>query len=220
MDSARGECARWREACSARLDGEPLGVDEQLLDAHLGACADCRGFIAEAGRLHRATRLAPAEPVPDLTGAILEQAAHRRGGIRRWTDLGMVLRWVLVVIAAVEMGLAAPGFLGRWHTGGELGTWGIAAAIGFLSVAAKPSRAPAVLPMLAAAAGLTMVVSARHIADGAAIFTGELPHLVLLVGVVVLAMLWRHEARGGEPGPQHAADIDTTTGRVRTRRAA
>lgn len=40
------KCEDARAAISARLDGEPLGIDPCALDAHLAVCADCR---SEAG---------------------------------------------------------------------------------------------------------------------------------------------------------------------------
>jgi predicted anti-sigma-YlaC factor YlaD len=133
-----------------------------------------------------------------------------------------VLRWVLVVIAAVEMGVSSPEFLSRWHTGGELGTWGIATGIGFLSVAARPQRAGGMFPMLACAAALTTYVSTRDVADGATFMSREWPHGLLLCGVAVLALIWRCTPELG-PGPRRFVELGATgsaTGRGRFRRAA
>lgn len=211
------ECERWRDALSARLDGEDLGVDPGLLDAHVAGCAACRQHEAALFALHRGLRLRAADPVPDLTGSILAAAAADR---RPQLGLTLVLRCVLVVIAAVEMGLASPDLLGRWHTGSELGTWGIAVAIGFLSVALRPSRAGALVPMLGAAGVLTAVVTTRHLMDGAAQLSQEWPHGLMLAGVLVIVAIWRREAAEGRPGPLPALTVDADGKTVRVRRAA
>jgi len=204
-------CQNWRDALSARVDGEPLGLDEALLDAHVAGCADCRQYAASLARLHRMVRVAPADVVPDRTEEILAAVTGRR--LPR-VGVVLVLRWVLVLIAATEMGMSMPEFLSRWHTGGELGTWGIATAIGFLSVAARPQRAAGMFPMLACAAALTTYVSTRDVADGATFMSREWPHGLLLSGVVVLALIWRHTPES-EPGPRRSAEVDAT-GTVRT----
>jgi predicted anti-sigma-YlaC factor YlaD len=211
-------CQTWREALSARVDGEPLGLDPALLDAHLAGCPGCREYAAGLHRLHRMVRVSAADLVPDRTEEILAAAAHRR-----WSRPGpvLLLRWLLVLIAAAEMGMSAPEFLSRWHTGGELGTWGIATAIGFLSVAARPQRAAGMFPMLACAALLTTYVSTRDVADGATFLSREWPHGLLLSGVAVLALIWRLTPESTAPGPRHAGELDATgVARGRFRRAA
>jgi len=207
------ECEHWHAALSARLDGEALDLDAELLESHLAVCSGCRDHAVALTHLHRSLRLRCADPVPDLTGAILAaMAADRTPRL----DPTMILRWVLVVIAAVEAGLATPGLLGRWHTGSELGTWGIAMAIGFLSVALKPARAAALLPMLACAGGLTLFVTTRHLIDGVALLSNEWPHGFLLAGVAVLAVI-RHREGAGDTGPQPEPAVDTAGNRIRIR---
>ena len=66
-------CHRFREALSARLDGEELGLDEALLRAHLHRCSDCREWEVEASHLDRLVRLSSLPQVPDQTQAILDQ---------------------------------------------------------------------------------------------------------------------------------------------------
>jgi predicted anti-sigma-YlaC factor YlaD len=211
-------CEPWREAISAQCDGEPLGVDEALLTAHLGGCDPCRDFRARADRMHRSMRLRPADPVPDRTAAILAAAAADRGRFPR-LDPTTALRWVLVVIAAAETGLSASEVLSRWHTSGELGTWGIAASIGFLSVAARPARAGAMLPMLICASVLTAFVSSRDIRAGATRIAWEWPHGLLIAGVAVLAMLWWRE-RSEPPRRSVRFARDGASRRSGVRRAA
>lgn len=211
-------CETWREALSARLDGEHSDVSAGALDAHVEGCVDCAAFALRLDRLHRATRVAPAVEVPDLTEEILAAAAAAGPG-RRF-DLTLVLRWLLVVVAAIEIGMASPEILGRWHTGGELGTWAVASAVGFLSVALKPRRAGAVLPMLVCATVFTVFVSLRDITDGRTNFSQEWSHLLLVVGALVLTAMWRTERETEEPGPDVVVDSDRGAVPLRGRRAA
>lgn len=214
------DCERWRDALSARLDGEPLGVDEALLDAHLSTCLACCDHAKALEGLHRGLRLRAADQVPDLTDLILTAAAADRHRLR--VDRKVVvllLRWVLVGIAAFEIGLASPELIGRWHTGSELGTWSIAVGIGFLSVAMKPARASALVPMLGWAGALTAVVTSRHLLDGAAKLSDEWPHGLVLAGVVVLVAISRLE-RADHPGPRAGETLDADGRPVRYRRAA
>jgi predicted anti-sigma-YlaC factor YlaD len=189
-------CEQWREALSARADGEAPGVDEFLLDRHLAGCTGCRSFADGLSRLHARTRVRSAGAVPDLTDAILAALAAQRPR-RAWPAL--VLRWALVAIAALEIGLAAPELLGRWHTGGELGTWEVASGVGFLSVAARPRWASQMLPMLSAATLLTVFVISHDIAIGTVVLSAEWPHALLLIGVAALTVIARLNRIQGPP---------------------
>jgi predicted anti-sigma-YlaC factor YlaD len=211
-------CETWREALSAGLDGERSDVSAEALDAHLDQCAECSAFSVRLDRLHRATRVAPAVDVPDLTEEILAAAAA--AGPRLRLDLTLVLRWLLVLVAAVEIGMASPEILGRWHTGGELGTWAVASAVGFLSVALKPRRAGAILPMLICATIFTVFVSLRDITDGRTNLSQEWSHLLLVLGALVLTALWRRVRETEEPGPDVVVASDRGAVPLRGRRAA
>jgi predicted anti-sigma-YlaC factor YlaD len=69
------QCVQYREALSARLDGEPLGVSTDRLDEHLRDCPECASWYAAAARVTRLIRVAPAPSVPDLSDRILAAAA-------------------------------------------------------------------------------------------------------------------------------------------------
>jgi predicted anti-sigma-YlaC factor YlaD len=221
-DSSPMGCEAWREALSARLDGEDVeGGGAAAVDAHLAECTDCTDWARRLERMHRAARVAPAVPVPDLTEAILAAAAAEGsrwglGGLG-WS-MSLTLRWALVVLAALEIGMAAPEFAAGWHAGGELGTWAVASAVGLLSVAAKPRRAGAVLPMLAAASVITLVVSTRDVVGGRAVVSAEWPHLLLVGGVLVMVAIWRREREGDPPGPDTRIAPNEASERERIRR--
>jgi predicted anti-sigma-YlaC factor YlaD len=71
-------CDAVREALSARMDGEePLFVGA-LIDAHVGRCGGCAAWARDVRRLHRMVRVRAAEPVPDLTAAILGLTSGHR----------------------------------------------------------------------------------------------------------------------------------------------
>ncbi|GAA1526215.1 zf-HC2 domain-containing protein [Dactylosporangium maewongense] len=67
-------CAAFREALSARLDGEDEPIEAALTDAHLRRCADCRAWHADAVTATRLFRVqqVPAQPagVDDLLAAL------------------------------------------------------------------------------------------------------------------------------------------------------
>ena len=82
-------CQTWREALSARVDGEPLGLDPALLDAHL---APVLRHIRSATRLGSRTLLGLlasgiAYAVLDTAGALPGSAADRAGTLL--TTLGV-----------------------------------------------------------------------------------------------------------------------------------
>jgi predicted anti-sigma-YlaC factor YlaD len=65
------QCGFYREAYSAHLDGAASELETKALDAHLSGCPCCRAWAAEAARVTGLARLAPADPVPDLTARIM-----------------------------------------------------------------------------------------------------------------------------------------------------
>jgi predicted anti-sigma-YlaC factor YlaD len=110
-DGARKACRRVREHLSAAIDGEVSDEMPGALARHLRDCADCRRFEQGAMAVSRHLRISVLEPVPDLTGPILESIAalsqvtaevrdpHRRG-VRAAPRLA---RWA---VAVVPLGLA------------------------------------------------------------------------------------------------------------------
>ena len=53
-------CQPYREALSARLDDEPLGMSQRALDEHLSGCPGCASWADDATDVTRRVRLAPA----------------------------------------------------------------------------------------------------------------------------------------------------------------
>ncbi|HEY8545804.1 MAG TPA: zf-HC2 domain-containing protein [Acidimicrobiales bacterium] len=187
-------CDHAHEAISARLDGELPPLEDAALDAHLEGCAACREHAHALAGLHRGLRVRPAEPVPDLTGAILATTADQLPSPRpverppiEWARYG------LFTVAFTQLVLALPLLFGAdqadaLHATRELGAFGLALAVGMLVVAWQPQRAAGLLPMaMALAAGLTVTAVADMVAGNSPILA-EAPHLLELVGVL---LLWR-----------------------------
>jgi predicted anti-sigma-YlaC factor YlaD len=196
-------CDTYREALSARLDGEAPGVDEAGLDAHLTTCSACAAWNDELHALHRMVRVREAEPVPDLTGAILD-AAPSPARLAYRTELISPARWALFVVALTQLVLAAPALLlgedagAPVHVARELGAFDVALAIGMLVAAWQPARAWGLLPVIAAL-GLVMAGTAvLDVARGTTTGFSEAHHLLDLAGLVLLWQVAREE-RGSSP---------------------
>jgi predicted anti-sigma-YlaC factor YlaD len=205
-------CDTFREAISARLDGESPGLDDDTIDTHLDSCEACAAWSEELATLHRMVRVREAEVVPDLTAAILgtQPAPARR------SPLGEVIspaRWALFVVALTQLVLAAPALLlgedtgASVHVARELGSFDVALAIGLLVAAWQPARAWGLLPVIAAL-GLVMAGTAVvDVARGTASGFGEVHHVLDVAGLVLLWLVARQEQA---PAPRRRGGFVTT----------
>jgi predicted anti-sigma-YlaC factor YlaD len=182
------ECATARELLSAQLDGETSDDESRVADAHLGSCAACRQWWHEIGHVTRLLRVRPAEPVPDVSGAVLARVGVPSPGRGEW------VRFALAVLAATELVVALPGLIlgegaGSIHDARHVGSFGVAIAIGLLYVAWRPARALGILPIAAALAATMLITSGLDVVDGRTSLSGELHHLLELVGLVLVWLL-------------------------------
>jgi predicted anti-sigma-YlaC factor YlaD len=194
------DCERCRTALSARLDGEDPGVLPAALDAHLAGCAACREFAAGAERLHRLARVAPAEPVPDLSDPImaaigpLEQTVPDPRPVDERTQF---LRITLAVVAVIQLAMAVPALvLGDdaglpAHVARHLGSFSVALGVGLLVVAWRPDRAAGLLPVVGVVVLCLLASAAVDIANGRAAPGAEVSHAPELVGLVAVWLLAR-----------------------------
>src|SRR4051812_9317007 len=162
-------CPSVREAISARLDGEPLGMSAAELDDHLAGCAACARWAEAAAGVTRRARLAAAPEVPDLTAAVLGALPRELPGAAaaaraRLADAG--LRLFLVVVAVAQAGMAWPELVSGVgamsapvHMAHETGAWNLAVAAAFAAVAAVPRLAAGALPFLGSLAALLVPVT-------------------------------------------------------------
>ncbi len=183
-------CARWRDAISARLDGEDPGVEPALVDAHLARCADCRAFESAAGQARRGQRVGPAPTVPDVSRRVRKAVAVAdRAG--RWS----IVRALLIVVAVQIVAFSLPALvLGdeqdtSSHAARHLGAFTAAYGVGLLVVAVRPARARAMLPVAAVLAGALVITAIVDLADGRVPLVGEAQHLPEVLSVVLVWLL-------------------------------
>jgi predicted anti-sigma-YlaC factor YlaD len=199
------QCSSFREAASARLDGEPLGVSETVLDRHLAGCPSCAAWAGAAADATRRVRLAAAPAVPDLTARVLTALPAELPGARaaaRTQLVDLTLRLVLGALAVGQAGFALPALTSGAaamsapaHMAHETGAWNAAVAVAFAAVALAPRWAPGSLPVLGAFTVLLLTATVQDLAAGHVHVERAVTHLLLLAGVVVVAVVaWRGRA--------------------------
>jgi predicted anti-sigma-YlaC factor YlaD len=205
------KCDRFREAASARLDGEPIGMSATVLDHHLTTCVDCARWLEAATRVTWQARLGATE-VPDLAERILAGAALLR---RR-----RLLRLALAAVGAVQVGIGAPSLFGgsidlamSVHAAHENAAWNVALGAAFLATAMRPLRAAGLLPGLAVFVGVLTALSIRDMASGTVAAGRLATHLGIVAGFLLVYALARAE-RALPPERRSApASDDEETGR-------
>lgn len=184
------DCSRWREAISAMADGEPAGLDEKLVAAHLARCPRCQAFKQAIDT----TTVAPpseAAPVPDLSASIskLNAAADRAA---HWS----VLRIVLAIVAVQVIAFALPALLlgegeqkTATHAARHLGAFGVAYGVALLVVVVRPARARSILPVALVLAGAQVLGAIVDLASGRIPLIGEARHLPQIISVFLIWLL-------------------------------
>lgn len=203
-------CERFREAHSARLDGEPLGMSPAALDAHLGRCSECAEWAAAAERMTRLARV-DVTPVPDLADRITTNVT---GPARRVLRRRHLLRIALLVVGLVQLGLGVPALLDTSmgmamaaHASHESAAWNLAIGASFLAAAWVPRRAAGLVPLLSVFTAVLAVLSIRDLADGAVTGARLATHLAVVVGLALLVALDRSQ-RALPPGRQAGSDTE------------
>ncbi|GAA4884933.1 zf-HC2 domain-containing protein [Saccharopolyspora cebuensis] len=202
------DCSTFREALSARLDGETGPVPDEALDRHLLRCPDCRAWDERITGLRRGMLVREAPPVPDLTERITAAARPKRGRL---------LRGALGVVAVAQSGLGIAQLLGAagvhgahsTHLSNESAAWNLAIGIGLLWAALRPRAAGGQLP---AFAGFTLIIGAVSAADllGGHVTAGRVfSHVLVAIGVGLLIAVHRRLGRDPHPTPSTADDRDT-----------
>ena len=201
------ECDRYRHALSARMDGEDLGIEPDLLTHHLSTCTACRNWEADAARLARAVRVNSADAIPDLTPGILAAIGQERAPA--WRGVG-ALRVALGVVALFTIFLNAQDlffadYIG--HTTRELSSFELALGVGFLSAAWRPVRAFGMVPLVGAFM-LLLVASTASNGESFSDMLTEGVHALQVAGAVLITLLSRAVAQPAD-----------RTGRIRLVRA-
>jgi predicted anti-sigma-YlaC factor YlaD len=211
-------CERYREAMSARLDGEVTRVEAAAIEAHVAVCSSCRAFASQMARVTRATRVTAAESVPDLTGQIMATLDTRREFVRARPAAARtaapsstgIARLGLALVALAQLALAVPGLLGDdggapVHIAREQGSWALALAVALLVVAWHPARAAGILVLVGVlVAGLTATM-AVDIIGGRTVAATEAPHFLALLGFGLLWLVAHPGAGARRPIGRRAA---------------
>jgi predicted anti-sigma-YlaC factor YlaD len=189
-------CERFREAASARLDGEPVGVSLASLDEHHDSCPDCARWLADATRLTRQMRLSAVD-VPDLADTIMSDVVLPT---RRVLRRRLVLRWALGLVALAQLAIAVPALAGvgvgmvmSEHSAHESAAWDVAVGVAFLAAAFAPRRAAGLVPLLGTFVLVLAVLSIHDIVDHEVTTLRELTHVATVLGLLLLVLLDRAE---------------------------
>jgi predicted anti-sigma-YlaC factor YlaD len=139
-------------------------------------------------------RIRPAEPVPDLVGAVTARARPARLGRGGW--LRPALAWVAAVLLVQSLPALVLGDLAGTdvHEARHLGAFGAALAVGFAYAAWRPHRAFGLLPFTAALVATTSVGVIADVVGGHRTPLAELVHVAELAGLTLLWMI------AGSPG--------------------
>src|SRR3954462_1664422 len=189
-------CLRFREAISARLDGEDLGMPASELDGHLDGCAECAGWAVQAGRVTRRAGLAAAPAVPDLTATVLAALPRELPGVAaaaRSRVVDTALRLAPPAVGVAQAGLGWPelafgqaAMSAPVHMAHETAAWSLGLAAAFLAVAAAPKLAPGALPFLGTFTALLVPVTIADLGAGHVHADRAAVHLLLLAGLVLV----------------------------------
>jgi predicted anti-sigma-YlaC factor YlaD len=189
-------CDRFRDAASARLDGEPIGMSATSLDQHLAACPDCAAWLDEATQLTRQARLATID-VPDLTDTIMAGVVLP---VRRVMRRRFLLRLALAGVAVAQLGISIPALSGEGvgmamseHAAHEGAAWNLAIGVALLAAALAPRRAAGLIPFLATFLIVLTVLSVHDFIAGTVTVDRLLTHLAALAGLLLLFAIDRAE---------------------------
>ena len=195
-------CDRYREAISARIDGEDPGLPTEDIDAHLAECPDCRSWASAAASPALRAVASPGDPVtidPALLARLVRPAAAPEAA-RPGLISTVEWRMVLALIGLTQIALAWPGgFLDDGHASihlaHELTAWDMGLAAGFLVVAWRPARAWGMLPLVAVLVVAMVVTSGFDLLSGHALLGREAVHALALAGLGCLWALARRVPR-------------------------
>ena len=99
------DCARAREAASARLDGELSELELAFLDSHLATCAACSAWAADSAGFSSALRAASLEQPLRAIEFPLRQPAYRRiAAARRAAAVSAAAAALVVAALSVHVG--------------------------------------------------------------------------------------------------------------------
>lgn len=192
-------CTTFREAFSARLDGEDTGLPDEPIDPHLADCADCRTWVEGASALAAIVERAPGPDLaldPALLAALTAPPGDARSGLLATSEW----RIVLALIAVAQLVVSFPGLLlhdghASVHLAHELTAWDMGLAVGFLVAALLPARAWGMLPLAVVLVSFMVGTSVIDTLSGHALLGREIVHGLELAGLGAVWVLARRAPR-------------------------
>lgn len=202
------DCQQVRAALSARLDGESADLPDDVVDAHVSGCDECRRWYSTVAALGRELTIGVAGERPDppvsggseLAAKVIARAASSTDSLRRRQYPLLFARLTLVVLAVVYFGWACVLLFGT-PLDDELArfifdaaTVRFALGVGLLWAALRPKAATAVLPIYLALWAFGAGFATRDIVlglSGQQTSGGSWGTLVLnLAAVIALLVCW------------------------------
>jgi predicted anti-sigma-YlaC factor YlaD len=189
---------RVRAELSARLDGEQSTELAVPVAEHLAGCAACQQWQQAAEQVTPRVRQAAGRPVPDRTEQLLAAILADQAPPRRPRRIRLEARAGLAAVAAAQFVAIVPALVFGNAGGGtpvhasrELGVFNLALAAGFAVAAVRPALARGMLPLAGVATAALAVLAFVDSALGYTTLIAETPHLITLVGAVLLFVLAR-----------------------------
>ena len=106
-----------------------------------------------------------------------------------------------MLVGVTQLGVAVPSLFGHGvgmvisaHAAHEAAAWNVALGAAFVTMAARPRRASAVLPAVGVFVGVLAALSVEDLADGAVAVGRLASHLDIVAGLVLGYALARLEA--------------------------
>lgn len=210
-------CAQVQAALSARLDGEPSGVDDDIVDAHLSGCSDCQEFFERATALSRMltfqdTATMDQLQAPDLSAEILAGVEPvRRRQAARIALSGVAVRVLLAVLGVTYVAWAVALLTGvvALATGGlpsgtllssddpvlagllfDAAAFRIALAFGLFFAAWRPNSAAGLFPVFGALLMFSLGFAVRDMVLGFASASDIFGIGLMLVTAIVVLSAW------------------------------
>ncbi|AOS64840.1 zf-HC2 domain-containing protein [Actinoalloteichus hymeniacidonis] len=201
------DCERYREALSARIDGEASVLPESEINRHVQGCSECHAWEGAVTDMRRSMHVRSAPAVPDLTDRIMAMPAPAKPRRQR-------RRILLGIVAVTQILLGVGQLLGGGHhvhgaSGGltaghlinESAAWNLALGVGLLWAAVRTRAAAGQLPMLGGFAVVLGLVSIGDLVGGLVTAERVLSHSLVFIGVILLMTVARGHREEGLPGP-------------------
>lgn len=195
------ECQQVQAALSARLDGEPSPLPDDVVDAHVAECAECQSFLDNAALLNRTLAFSDTSvsDIPDLSEEIMAGVAPvwRRRAASRLVSAA-ICRVVLVLLGVAWCGWAVA--LLRLPAGDNdpvflqlvMETVAMRSTLGFgvVFVAWQSRLVAGLLPVYGALFMFSFGLGVRDLVVGSMTAAGAGQLGLLFVSVVALLWLW------------------------------